>query len=102
MQTELARHITQRAYALNPSGLDQTLHQLGGADWLTAVRDLSFQEVGTGGGCRMLVANLPASDVQVVITDGEADLPQTADRFWLAVLDAEEDELISVAAGEPF
>ena len=99
MATDLARQITARAYILEPSGLDRAMRQLGFPDWPTTVQDLSFQEIGTGGGCRMLVATLPGDgEHQVVITDGEADLPQTEESYWLALLDIEEAELISVSS----
>ncbi|MEF2278386.1 hypothetical protein V3W47_08735 [Deinococcus sp. YIM 134068] len=90
----LAQDIAQRAYALEPDGLNAALRQLGLPGWARTLENLSFQGWDTGGGCMMLVAELPGTGGhQVGITDGEADFPRDAENFWVGILDPDGDEL---------
>ena len=91
----LAGEIIQRAYALNPVKLGATLNSLGLSDWSQAVRNLSFQGWDTGGGCMMLIAELPQTGGhQIGITDGEADFPKNAENFWVGIMDPDGEELL--------
>lgn len=93
----LAREIIQRAYALDPAGLDATLASLGLPTWPETARALSFQGWDSGGGCMMLVADLPAADgYQVGITNGDAEFPTDAGTFWVGIMDPDGDELYSM------
>lgn len=90
----LAREIIQRAYALDPAGLDATLASLGLSAWPETVETLAFQGWDTGGGCVMLVADLPGADGhQVGITDGDAGFPTDDENFWVGIMDPDGDEL---------
>lgn len=90
----LAHEIARRAYALDPTGLDAALNSLGLASWPQTAQGLSFQGWHTGGGCMMLVAELPGTGGhQVGITDGEADFPRDAEHFWVGIMDPDGDEL---------
>lgn len=90
----LAQDIAQRAYALDPDGLSAALRKLGLSDWSRTVQPLSFEGWDTGGGCMMLVAELPGTGGhQLGITDGDANFPRDAENFWLGVLDPDGEEL---------
>ena len=90
----LAQDIAQRAHALDPDGLDMALRQLGLSDWTRTAQALDFQGWDTGGGCMMLVADLPGTaGYQVGITDGDAGVPRDAETFWLGLLDPAGEEL---------
>lgn len=93
----LARKIIQRAYALDPAGLDAALQKLGLLSWPQVVQDLTFQGWDTGGGCLMLVADLPGTDGhQVGITNGDAEFPSDAENFWVGVMNPDGDELYDI------
>lgn len=99
----LAQDIAQRAHALDPDGLNAALRQLGLSDWARTVQALSFEGWDTGGGCMMLVAELPGTGGhQLGITDGDADFPRDAENFWLGVMDPDGEELyfMFVARGQ--
>ncbi len=86
--------IARRAYLLCPAELDAAVIPLGFSGWTQAVQNLSFQGWDTGGGCMMLVAELPGTDGHSVgITDGEADFPKDAENFWVGIMDPDQDEL---------
>lgn len=98
-----AQGIARRAYALDPDGLTAALRQVGISDWLRTVQDLSFQGWDTGGGCMMLVADLPgAQGHQVGITDGDAEFPTDDENFWVGIMDPDGDEIyyMFVAGGQ--
>ena len=98
MDAGLTRQITEKAYELDPAGLEQAMQRLGLTGWRESTQHLQFQEIGTGGGCAMLSAILQDPDShQVIITDGEAGVPVTPGQFWLAIVDAEETEVFSVS-----
>ncbi|QLG12194.1 hypothetical protein HLB42_16440 [Deinococcus sp. D7000] len=90
----LAREIIQRAYALDPTGLDATLASLGLSAWPETVETLSVHGWDTGGGCMMLVADLPGAEGhQIGITNGDAEFPRDAQNFWVGIMDPDGDEL---------
>ncbi|GGJ71305.1 hypothetical protein [Deinococcus aquiradiocola] len=102
MIVELAQRIAGRAYELDPGGLQKTMTRLGLEGWPEAIQHLQFQEIGTGGGCSLLSAFLQdPEEHQVIITDGEAGIPSSPDRFWLAIVDAEDTEIFSVSTLSP-
>ncbi len=103
MDAGLAQRITEKAYELDPDGLEQAVKRLGLTGWLDSTRGLQFEEIGTGGGCDMLSAVLPDPDGhQVIITDGEAGVPVSLSQFWLAIVDVEETEVFSVSTERLF
>lgn len=90
----LAQDIVQHAYTLDPRGLDAAMEALGLPSWPYTVQNLSFQGWDTGGGCMMLVADLPDTvGHQVGITNGDAEFPQNAENFWVGVMDPDGEEL---------
>jgi len=93
----LAHDIALRAHTLDGAGLEAVLKQLGISGWLRLVQELDFVPWDTGGGCMMLVAELPGTGGhQVGVTDGDADLPTDANTFWLGVLDPDGEELYTL------
>lgn len=101
--TILAQDIVQYAYALDPAGLDSVLGSLGLPGWSQTVQNLSFQGWDTGGGCMMLVADLPGTGGhQVGITNGDAEFPRDTEDFWVGVMDPDGEELyyMYVASGQ--
>jgi hypothetical protein len=88
----LAQGIAHKAYALDSSGLDATLRSLDLPGWGTLVADLEFQPWDTGGGCMMLVAELP-DGCQFGTTNGDAELPSNAETFWVGVMDPDGQEV---------
>jgi len=93
----LDREIMQRAYALDPTGLDTVLGSLSLPGWPQTVQGLSFQGRDTGGGCMMLVAELPnTGGHQVGITDGDVNFPQDTETFCLGIADLNGDEIYTM------
>lgn len=99
---ELATTILQQLYELDPGGVDRAARQVGASTWLDLVRGLSFEAWDTGGGCMMLLAELPGMGTyRLGITNGDAELPTDAGTFWVGIMDDESHELYSsfVTAG---
>jgi len=88
----LADDILTRAYAVAPEDLDHVAMTLHGVTWQAMVSGLSFQPWDTGGGCMMLLAETPWQ-TSVGITDGEANLPESEDAFWVGVMNDDNDEM---------
>ena len=95
MTADLTKTILHRAYQLDTSGLDAIARQLGATDFPDLADGLEFGGWDSGGGCMMLVAELPLEH-RVQITDGEVDVPTDADRWCVGIVDADGDELITV------
>ena len=90
----LAREIVQQAYALNPVELDAALSSIGLTDWQQVVQNLLFRGWDTGGGCMMLITDLPGTDdYQMGITDGDAGFPSDTENFWVGIMDSGGDEV---------
>ncbi|WP_161882806.1 hypothetical protein [Deinococcus alpinitundrae] len=90
----IVHDIVEESYRINPTPLDATLMSLGLSGWLQTLNGLTFQGWDTGGGCMMLIAELPGTDGhQVGITDGEADFPRNSEDFWVGIMDPDGDEL---------
>ena len=90
----LAKEIVQRAHALNSEEFEATLSAIGLMNWQQVIQNLLFRGWDTGGGCMMLIADLPGTgDHQIGITDGEAGFPRDAEDFWVGIMDSDGDEV---------
>ena len=98
MTADLAQDIMRRAYDLDGPNLDRQAQRLGADGWLALTAWIEFSETGTGGGLEMLTASLP-EERTLGITDGQADLPTSADTFWLGVLDEDGHEEYGLHVG---
>lgn len=97
MDTVLTKQILASAYALDRGRLDEAARHLGREGWPALVPELIFEPWDTGGGCMMLVAEVPGTDdYRVGITDGEAEVPTQADTFWVGLIDPDGEELYVV------
>ncbi|MDL2344786.1 hypothetical protein QOL99_11580 [Deinococcus sp. MIMF12] len=97
MDTAPTGQILASAYTLDPGTLDEAARHLGREGWTALVPELVFEPWDTGGGCMMLVADVPGVDgYRVGITDGEAEVPTQADTFWVGLLDPDGEELYVV------
>ena len=97
MTDDLTRTILQRAYGIDGTRLDAEARCLGAADWEALTRGLEFGDWDSGGGCTTMAAALPDDHV-LQITDGEANMPTSADRFWLGIVDADGEETLTVSS----
>jgi len=88
----LAHDIARKAYTLDSGGLDATLRGLNLPEWAALVAGLEFQSWDTGGGCMMLVADLPR-ECRLGITDGETGLPSSAENFCVGITDSDGEEV---------
>lgn len=84
--SDLASALLARAYVIDGGRLDTVAHDLGAPDWSALTSSLTFSETGTGGGSQMLCAETTTGHL-IGLTDGEAGLPTTPERFWLGVMD---------------
>jgi hypothetical protein len=100
MSADLTQTILHRAYERDSLGLDTIARQLGAADFPTLTSELEFGGWDSGGGCMMLLAELPAGH-RLQLTDGEVDVPTNADQWCVGIVDADDDELISVFSAQP-
>ena len=100
MTADLTRSILHRAYELDSSGLNTVAQQLGAADFPALTAGLNFFGWDSGGGCMMLVADLPLEH-RLQLTDGEVDIPTDADHWCVGIVAPDGDELITVFSDQP-
>lgn len=98
-QQRLAQAVLARALDLDGENLQVVAHVVGRESWQALTQALMFSTVETGGGMSMLVAELAGTEYVLGMTDGEAELPRSAERFYMGVMeDADGYELYSMAA----
>jgi len=100
MTADLTQTILHRAYELDRSGLDAIARQLGATDFLALTAGLEFGGWDSGGGCMMIMAELPLEH-RLQLTDGEVDVPTDAEHWCVGIVDPDGDELITVFSGQP-
>lgn len=93
----LAFDILNRLQALDSDRFEKAMAGIGVPDGLKVVPDLAFIPWDTGGGCMMLIADLPGTaDWRLGITDGDAELPTASDTFWVGIFQEDNSEVYSL------